>query len=271
MKSQIRLLAIDLDGTLLNSNKQLSSQNMEALKNLHNSGVQICLASGRALSSILPFRDQLGIPGPIVSCNGAFVVDDKGNTVQSLRLAPTTRDKVLCYAKEFDLHTNCYVEAEVFCDREGPWAELYRSRIKHIPLPSKSVEDIESCLPTKLLVIDDRAQIAKHQRRVEAIFTPAEASITISEPEYLEFLPPKVNKGQGVQALASVLNLVQAEVAAIGDYTNDLEMVGWAGLSGAVTNAVPEVKRAANLVVGTNDQHGVAEFANRVFELNAQI
>ena len=271
MAQRIRLLAIDLDGTLLNSSKKLSEKNADALRNLSESGVQICLASGRALTSIAPFREQLGIPGPIVSCNGSYVVAENGETVQSLRLSEDVRDQVLSYAKEYDLHTNCYIESNAYCNREGRWADLYRSRIPELPLPVWPNERIASSNPTKLLVIDEPKKIQEHLSRVRAQFADNEAWITISEPEYLEFLPPKVNKGQGVQALASVLNLDQAEVAAIGDYLNDLEMVTWAGFSGAVSNSVEPVKNAAKVLVSSNDEDGVAEFANRVLQLNAQI
>ncbi len=256
----IRLIAIDLDGTLLTSDRKLSSGVVGAVQEATDCGVHVCLASGRAVSTIFPFADSLGLIGPIVSCNGAYVLGLNREEVHHSSLPSSSVHRILDYARLHDVHTNLYTRGYVYFSHDGPWAEVYRTRTgveERSVIDTRLMEEIEA---TKILFIDDREAVLRHYQATSKLLDSSDATIALSEAEYIEFLPPGVDKGFGVRAVASALSLRRQEVAAVGDYLNDLEMVRWAGFSGAVGNAVEAIREQADLVVASNDEGGAAEF-----------
>ena len=256
----IRLIALDLDGTLLTSDKRLSPGSAEAVREALDAGVAVCLASGRALSTIVPFVKQLGLQGPIVSCNGAFVLDSAGGVLHHCTLPKETVLDVLAYASQSQVHTNLYSGGDVYFSGEGEWADVYRSRTGVKEKGIVGTAEMAGLPATKILFIDHHEGVLRHHAATSKVLGSGRATIALSEAEYIEFLPPGINKGTGVQAVASALSLHRTQVAALGDYHNDLEMVQWAGLGGAVANAVEEVREHADLVVASNDEGGAAEF-----------
>lgn len=256
----IRLIALDLDGTLLTSERKLCQGAREAVQAALAQGVQVCLASGRALTTMNPFADQLGLQGPIVSCNGAYVLGLEGEEISHTQLPRTTVEAVLDYAACTGSHTNLYSGGDVYFSQDGAWADLYRSRTGVRERQIVGLTEMADIPATKILFIDHREGILRHHEATSKLLGSEQAAITLSEAEYIEFLPPGVNKAVGVQAVASALSLHRSEVAALGDYLNDLEMVRWAGLGGAVANAAGPVREQADLVVPSNDEGGAAEF-----------
>jgi hypothetical protein len=257
---QIRLIALDLDGTLLTSDRELSLRAREAVQSAVDQGVIVCLASGRAVSTIFPFADQLGLAGPIVSCNGAYVLGLDREEIHHSSLPEDLARVVLEYARTNNVHTNLYTRGEVYFSQDGEWARIYRARTG---ITEQSVIDpaaMGAVVATKILFIDDREAILRHHEEMSKLLDSSGAEIVLSEAEYIEFLPPGIDKSVGLKAVASALSLQRHEVAAVGDYLNDLEMVRWAGFSGAVANGAAEVREQADLVVASNDNGGAAEF-----------
>jgi Cof subfamily protein (haloacid dehalogenase superfamily) len=265
--SRIKLIAIDLDGTLLNSERRLTANSIQAVRDAVESGVHVCLASGRAVSTMFPYADQLGLRGPIVSCNGAYVLGLDREEIGHSSLPTGACAKVLDYAGRLSLHTNLYTRAEVFFSHDGPWAEMYRSRTGVKEQGLVDAGGMKAIPATKILFVDRREAILRHFEATSKLLDSSEATIALSEAEYIEFLPPGIDKSAGLKAVASALNLHREEVAAVGDYLNDLEMVRWAGFSGAVANGTREVREQADLVVASNDGDGVAEFIRAALEL----
>ncbi len=254
------MIAVDLDGTLLRRDRTPHPDSVAALRKAADQGVTVVLASGRAIGTMLPFAEETGLRGPIVSCNGAYVVDHEGREVHHHTLSTDLRDELLRYAGTLGLHVNLYSRGEVYFSHDGAWAQAYRSRIRGVVPEVVGYEGMARVDATKLLMIDEARRIPLHGAVLGHLQDDGRAHITVSESEYIEFLPPGVHKGFGVQAVAGLLGLGRHEVAAIGDWTNDLEMVAWAGVSGAVANAATEVREAARHRVASNEEGGVAEF-----------
>jgi hypothetical protein len=267
--ARVRLIALDLDGTLLTSRRELSAGSREAVAEARERGVQVCLASGRALNTMLPFARQLGLSGPIVSCNGAYVLGADGEELQHLTLPGPVRDKVLGFAQARGLHTNLYSGGAVYFSHDGEWAELYRERTGLKEEGVVSYEAMAGMAATKVLFVDSPEAVQGHYLETSKLLVSGEAAITLSEAEYIEFLPPGVNKAVGLARAAKALFLHRDEVAALGDYLNDLEMLLWAGFSGAVANAQAPVLEQADLVVASNDGGGAAEFIRAALSLDA--
>ena len=268
IRDKIKLLAIDLDGTLLTSDRRINPRAKLAVSLASEAGIIVCLASGRAVSTMFPYADELGLRGPLVSCNGAYVLGLDREEIHHRTLPDGVKKQVMAYGRENNLHTNVYVGGDVYFSSDGEWAELYRRRTGVSELSVQDMGELDRHKPTKVLFIDSPEAILRHRERLSRLIDPSSATITLSEAEYIEFLPPIINKAEGLKAVANVLNIDSCESAAIGDYYNDLEMVEWAGFGGAVSSAVDEVRNAADIVVSSNDEGGVAEFIQAVMRLN---
>lgn len=263
------MVAIDIDGTLLNSQRQVTENVRAALRRAQDAGLVICLASGRLIPTLLPVAEQAGVTGPVVTCNGAYAELEDGETAFSALLSPSVQEVLLDYAEAKGITANVYQPRRVLCNRESSYLEMYRQRTGGYPVVMDA-DDLKNEPATKMIFIQEPGANELDAAR----FAPDDAAgkfhLTVSEPIYLEFLPPGVNKGVGVQAVAARLGLDASEVAAIGDYYNDIEMIEWAGLGAAMASGAPEVREAANMVVPGHDDDGVATFlghilANRSF------
>lgn len=260
----IRLIATDLDGTLLDDSRAPHPRAAEALRRAHSEGLAICLASGRVASGVRRFAGMLELPCWIVACNGAHVLDPAGTELRHTGLAPGVRDAVLAFAEDEGCHLNLYSREQVVCLVEGPLGSLYRSRVRNVLIETPLDSSVAALEPTKMMLVAEPDRVPIYAAIFAKRFGPEEVSITISEAEYLEFLPPGVNKSAGLEVVAAALQIRAAQVAAIGDYHNDIEMLRWAGFSGATANAAPEAKAAAGRLFPANVAGGCADFVDAI-------
>lgn len=265
---RIKLIAFDLDGTLLNRNREISDRNAAALRRAEEEGLAVVLASGRAIATILPFADQIGLCGPVVSCNGAYVVDAKRKEVFHQGLPETARRTIFDFVASTGVHLNLYLRSEVHFTSLGAFGQEYVRRTRFLEPTVSALEIMRQMEATKMLFMDTEEIISGHTEEMRGRLDPSEAVIAISEADYVEFLPPGVTKGRGLEELARSMGIDRSEIAAVGDYWNDLEMVEWAGFGGAMGNAVSGVKDAAKVVVADHDEDGAAEFVEIVLSEN---
>jgi Cof subfamily protein (haloacid dehalogenase superfamily) len=256
-----------MDGTLLNSQRVLSEAVIHALQKAEAAGIVVCLASGRALSTLRPFQRQAGISGPLVTCNGAYVLDHDGGELAHHHLDPGVAARVLAIAESLDVHVNVYEKSRIHLSKTGGFAEVYARRTG----VNVSLEDVgahRSAQATKILLMDEPSTITSLIDRFLVELGADEAVMVRSEADYLEFLPPGINKGKGVERVADSLGISFDQVAALGDYDNDVEMLVYAGFSGAMANGADRVKEIADVIVPTNDEGGAVEFIDRVLRHN---
>lgn len=266
MPSPIRLIACDLDGTFLTTSKQIPEMNRAAIVKARAAGVTVCLASGRGLVTMSPYAADLGLELPIISCNGAYVLGPDGTAIVDRRLSEAGQQAILDYAVSRRLHTHLYTPEEIFFSQEGPRADLYRSRTGAIAT-ILDLDGMRSVPATKLLFVDDPAENERHHAELGPILAGLEIEIVRSEPDYIEFLPGGISKGFGLEQVATMMSLARHQVAAVGDWLNDLEMLAFAGYSGAVANAHPEIRSLATISVAHHDEGGAAEFIERALNL----
>lgn len=267
----IRLLAIDLDGTLLTKNRVPHPENLLAIQRAQRAGISVVPASGRIASSVRQFSGELGLDGKMICSNGSHVLGEGGAELLYVGLSPEAVDIALTYAERVGVHTSGYTRQELFFLTESKWSEVYRSRVRAV-IPKQSTFDQARAMSLlKIILIDEPENIPTHKRALSALLESDLAALTESEPEYLEILSPHANKGLGLKVLSESLGMAREETAAIGDYLNDVEMVEWAGIGAAVANAVSEVKDVADIRVGTNDDAGVAQFIDYLIERNSHV
>ena len=255
-----KLVAIDLDDTLLGADNQISKRTKKVIQQAQDKGVEVVIATGRMHASALPYAQQLGIKGPIITYNGALIKKvAKGEIVEHSPISLELTKQVARYVKEHDLNLNLYMDDILYINHDGPKARYYEklAGVKAV-LINEDLEDFIEQPSTKLIIVDDEEEIPAILADVKKEFAE-QLHITTSKSVFVELMAPEVNKGQAVADLAAEYGISAAEVMTIGDSYNDREMLEYAGLGVAVDNAWPEVKESADYITKAHDEEGVAE------------
>lgn len=260
----IRLLAIDLDGTLVNHDLAINPRDVAAVRAASAAGVTVVIATGRMFKSSLRFAEPLGLKGPIINYQGAVVREiASGEVWYRCELTVPMQQRVLALAEPKDWHVNAYVDERVYTARARPEADLY-ARIAMVPYevvgPLSRWVGQDS---TKMVLVDLDPENVPARINELSTWMGDVARVTRSLDWFVEVVNPEVSKARALAMVADRLGIAQAEVCAIGDNTNDEDMVAWAGFGVAMGNAPAALKGLAKYVTGTVDEGGVAQVIER--------
>jgi Cof subfamily protein (haloacid dehalogenase superfamily) len=269
-----RLLAIDIDGTLMNSRDELTPGTRAALVRAGEAGVQVVLATGRRYSRTLPLVEPLGIDVPLVTAGGALIKDPL--------------DHRTLFRAEFDLlllRNVCQMLdrlgydpllcADTFLDRFDFYHAVDARRMRRWetaeyldfnPQDGRlSPEMLDSPPPGAFLVFTfgPKEKMLEAEAALRAEFPGMLSTHVLRSPKYRGFLveitPEGVSKWSGIRHLADLWGIAESEICAVGDDVNDLAMIRAAGLGIAMGNALPEVKAAADRIAPTHDEEGLIQ------------
>lgn len=276
----IRLIAIDIDGTLLDSRYQLPPANVEALRHAHRRGIEIVLVTGRRHSFALPIARALGVDPCIISSNGAITRTMEGETFHR-DLMPAAATRQLC-AHMDDFRGNMVITF----DREGKGAlalegleQLSRSISRWLETNHECIEvvrPIEESLarghdPVQAMFCGDLARMQHAARRLAA--GTVMEHITLLRTEYpardlyiLDVMNRCCSKGHALERWAKARAISASEVAAIGDNHNDVQMLNFAGRAFIMGNACDELKQNGWTLAPSNDADGVAAAVEQVLD-----
>lgn len=257
-KVKVRLVAIDLDGTLLDSERQVPEQNRWAVRELVRRDIRVVLASGRMHRTILPFSRQLGLQEPIISYNGGLVIDvETGEMLHHLPVPWELAEELIAWCEARELHLNLYVDDRVFVKERNEWSDLYDRRTGATSEPVGDLHRLRGQAPTKLQIIAPPERIVRVLPHVQA-WARGRVIAMHTMAEYIEIVNREVSKGRALTALAQRFGIPLAHTAAFGDASNDRSMLEAAGFGVAMANAADEVKAQANYITLSNDEAGVA-------------
>jgi Cof subfamily protein (haloacid dehalogenase superfamily) len=259
-----KLVAFDLDGTLLGEELLLRPRVLTAIREMHSRGVQGCIVTGRMYRAALPFVRQLEFTAPVVCYQGAAVVDPQTDDVlQDVPLPNEQALKLEAYARENGLHVQLYANDRYYCEQRNQYAALYAkiSGVEPIVVPSLRGQ-FEEWDATKAVIIAEPEIILEHLPRVQSLCGDA-AYVTRSIAYFLEVMNSKVNKGRSLEIVARYLGIPLTEVMAIGDSWNDAPLLQTAGFGVAMGSAPPELREVADAVVADVANDGVAEALER--------
>jgi Cof subfamily protein (haloacid dehalogenase superfamily) len=252
-----KMVAIDVDDTLLNDDMQITEATKISLAAAIGQGILVTLATGRMFASAQKIAVQLGFNVPIITYQGSLVKNLLDEKVLYERSVPFEAAQFLFeYAGKNDLHLQVYHDDKLYVKEDNQRIKDY-SALSNIPYIV--AEDFNSFVHkplTKMLFIDDPDKLdliaADLQRQIGSIL-----HITKSKANFLEFLHPEGTKGHAVKSLASHYGYDVSEVIAIGDSWNDHEMLEVAGLGVAMSNAVESLKQIADYITLSNNEDGV--------------
>lgn len=255
-----RLLALDLDGTLLTPSHQIPDRTKAALSAARERGATPVIVTGRMQRSAAPYAAQLGLEGlPMVTYNGAFV--SRFPSVEPLYHEPLPLEaarKLARYCEQEGVYLHGYQDDRLYIPALTPEAVSYQGLAG---VEGEVVGSLSAWLgapQTKMIAISTPERIAALKPAVHELLG-GEANVTISNPTYLEVMSSHVSKGKALAAVAEQLGVKQAEVMAIGDGLNDLEMLRWAGMGVAMGHAHADLKAQADWVTTEGPGDGVWE------------
>ena len=278
-RDSIRLLAVDIDGTLTDPNYQISARNIAALRSAHEAGVQIVLATGRRHDYAMPVAREIGVPMLLISSNGALVRSSVGETFYTDRLPARTATELIQYMGDFRSH------AVLTFDREGKgalvlerfedlnrsisrWLELNAPFIEYIsPLENSLTED-----PIQAMYCGKLTRMEELERHLNQAGFLSQISVLKTQYDHrdlciLDILNRNCSKGHALRRWAENQGISREQIMAIGDNYNDLEMLEFAGLPFVMGNASQDMKQSGWKVTGSNAEHGVAQALEEVLGL----
>ena len=262
---RIRLVALDLDGTLIGDDLQLTPRTVATIRAVVARGVHVALVTGRMTSSALPYALELGLRAPLVGVQGALVreMPVPGSTRLGRLLlhrplpADVARDAMAwCRAAGLTPHVN-HLERMVIPAGDEPIADYSRWNFGRVIL----VPDLDAWVRapvTKVIAVGPPPLADQALERARADFA-GRADPTVSHPMFLEFLAPGVNKGRAVRFLARRLGVDLRDALAIGDQGNDVEMIAEVGMGVAMDGAPAAVLAAARMVAPPLAEEGAAQ------------
>ena len=251
-----KLIAIDIDDTLLNDSIEISDKVRAAIEKAIEAGVKIVLCTGRTIKGAERFYDQLGLDTLFITAGGAEIYDTDKKRVFENEVEPSLVKKVLEYAYERGIHAQVFTDGELVYRERNKYSELYEGPYG---FQGKLVPDLlekEDIQTPKVLFVVDRDKADAIQQDVEKKFTSL--AIKRSKHIYIEFWSPGVNKGVALEFAAKYYSIDIKDTIAIGDSQIDAPMIEAAGLGVAVENAPDSLKQVADITCPSNEDDGVA-------------
>lgn len=265
-KLNVKLMAFDLDDTLLNDEKDISLRTVETLKKAAKKGIYVVLCSGRAENGILPFVRKLDIAGTqagryLIGFNGASIFDLHTRLpIFSRALSVEIQKYVYEECKKRNLPAITYSPDTIYTFMDTEWARIDAELCN---LKFEIVDDFDKFLDTprpKMLVPADPKEVAEFQKFL-ATELEGKADVFISKPFFLEVMTKGVGKGEAILHLAETLGIPKNETLAFGDSMNDESMLTKCGFGVAMKNGLDYIKEISTFVTKSDNNHdGVAEF-----------
>jgi len=256
----IRLVALDVDGTLLDSQHLLPHRVAAAVREARDRSIQVSLVTGKLFSSIVPLLTTLNLVGPQITCNGAAVFDAQTMELrEQWAMRPAEVNECVRSIHQFapGLSIAYYTPDAIYTDASPGFLDIILSRYHEPAL--RHVERIDSTIPppVKLLLHDTPERLAYLRSCVEPLLGD-HIRVVRTSVDFLEFMRLDSSKGHALEQVMKDLDIAASEVMAIGDGENDIPMIEVAGMGIAMGNAVPDLVARAQAQTTTNDADGVA-------------
>ena len=258
----IKLIAMDLDGTLNNDEKRITKKTWDALMAAQEKGIRLALASARPSPGLFKERDILCLQehgGILMSYNGGRIVDaTTGKTLFETAMDLWQTKEVLRFLETLPVTPILDDGKQFYVTDKTAYKVDYECRNNNMVCSEvENLADFLSFAPIKILMSVQPEELPAIQKKI-ADFLPEELTVVQTAPFYLEVIPKRINKGQGVRDICSVLGISAEQVIAFGDAANDIPMLQTAGVGVAMGNAARAVKDAADFVTLSNNEDGIA-------------
>lgn len=263
-----KLICVDMDGTLLSSEKKISKRTVDAVKKAHEKGIHIAICTGRLFTSAEYYANLLGIKTPIISANGAYIREkDRDEVIYKSILGKENCKKILTIVKDYGLCPNFHTPDSIMTDKvDSPYSsymKLGSNARENRNINIKIVENWDEIFEkyedeiTKCITVD--SDLSKLKAAKEELLAIDGLEVVSSFATNFEVMLKGVSKGRAVEILAGYYHFNREEVICIGDNENDESMIKYAGLGVAMGNSEDSIKKIADYITDSNDEDGVAK------------
>lgn len=257
-----KALALDLDGTLMDSNKKLSEVNKKAIWKAIDKGTAVILASGRPMFGVKPVAEMLELKergGYILAYNGGNILDcSTGKLIVSKQIPEECLADICRIARQNKVQPLTYFEDKILAESDKDEYVIKEAFCNSAEI--KVVEDLAAFVDypvAKLLVVGEHTKLLPVQEELNKLRGDV-LDIFFSEEYFLEIVPKNVAKDEALSALMDILGLRREELIACGDAMNDVSMIKYAGLGVVMANAYENIKQYGDYIAPSNDDNGVA-------------
>ena len=261
------MLVLDLDDTLLTDDHTISVENAAMLFKAQELGVYVILASGRPTPAMIAYAKELQLDNSyMISYNGAVITDLKEDKVIfEQTLTQGQIHELYDYSLKSKTHIITYVNGKIVSETDSEYIEIEKNitGLEHNKVLSFK-EEVQSSA-VKCILLEEPTYLKEVEKDLKAAMP--HLSVSMSKPFFLEVAQNGIDKGASIKFLAEKLNILQSEIIAVGNAGNDLTMIEYAGLGVWVDNVDPELRDKGDVIVASNNNHGVAEVVRR-FILN---
>ena len=258
-----KFIAVDMDGTLLNSKGEIDPLTKKAILAAKKRGVLVTISTGRPIQGVRKYIQELEITAPVITYNGAVIVDPKKDQILYQKgLSKEDARQVIEEGLSRKVSLILWAKNALYVNRIDENVKKYQQLSGNTPIIVENYDKIIELGITKILWIDEADTIKKYR---EALATTIRKSVhyCTSKTTFLEFFDAGVSKADALEYIRKEYRMSRQEMIAIGDGYNDLSMIEYAGLGVAMGNAESGVKRRADFVTKSNDENGIAHVINR--------
>lgn len=252
-----KLIAIDMDGTLLTPELDISKKTIDIVRKVIEKQVIITLSTGRMYLAAIPFANMLQLDVPLITCNGALIKGSKtGKEYYKNVISNNHCQEIIQYCKNAKLAVSIYKDDDILIE-DSTNLHIHEFMDKAKP---QIVDDVNYTLDNSIIKIlvssRDNYNLEKHIRNLYENYKD-KLTFYFSLPHFVEIVHKEANKRNALEFLANKFNIKKEEIIAIGDNFNDMDMIQYAGLGVAMGNAPQYLKEIANFVTSSNDEDGV--------------
>lgn len=260
-----KIIALDLDGTLLTKDKRILPETKAALIDAQKNGIKVVLSSGRPIPGMVDISKELLLKeygGYIISYNGGIIYDAKAEKIiYSASIEPSDFQKIYDLSIIHNTNLLTYKNNKVYAEFFDEYIEIECriNKMEFIETPDLLAE-IDVPVP-KFIMTESGEYLEKIEPLIKEELSE-NFSVSRSEPFFLEIMPKGIDKGNAIKKLCEILSISKDDVVAFGDSYNDITMIEYAGTGVAMENAKEEVKKIADFITLSNEENGIADFLN---------
>ena len=261
---------LDMDGTLLRSDHTVSELTIKTIQNLTEKGIPVVLVSARPINAVLPTFRKIGLPAhtPLITLNGSYIVENEQPIFEAVIDLETT-ERVTAQVRPYKATIAYYLQREWYSEVSDAWTD-HEQKIMDVALQVGPIDRLvkdwsaRRIGPNKMMVMSEPDNIAGIQQHLRSIYN-GRLNIYPSKETYLEVMDTRGSKSNAVRFVGERLGLKPAEIVAMGDNYNDVEMIQFAGMGVAMGNAPDDIKARAGFVTDTNNNDGVRKALEKFF------
>jgi len=258
-----KLMAVDIDGTLLNDSGVLTENTKNAIRKWVSKGRIFTIASGRPVQGVEKLNKELDLDVPFITYNGAMVVMGKSKLVlYERKLSPGDSIDIIRLGQKYNTTMMIWNDNKLFVNEINERVNRYKMISGVEPVVVNDLEQIAENGVTKILWYDEIERVQQYQKEIGE-YLKADVNFHPSRPYFMEFVDKNASKAIALEKLGCYYGIKQSEMIAVGDGYNDLSMIEYAGLGVAMGNAPDEVKQKADYITLSNEEDGVAHVIHK--------